>query len=37
MNLGNLEIKLHPVDVSRGIQYWPGYIEYNRREQKYKK
>ena len=32
MNLGNLEIKLHPVDVSRGIQYWPGYIEYNRRE-----
>lgn len=32
LNLSNIPIKLHPVDLSRGIQYWPGYIEYSKRE-----
>ena len=32
INLNNLSVKLHPVDVSRGIQYWPGYIRYNKKE-----
>ena len=32
VNLNNLPLKLHPIDISRGWRYWPGYIKYNRRE-----
>lgn len=32
LNLNNLPIDLYSVDISRGFQYWPGYINYNKRE-----
>lgn len=28
----NAGIKFHPVDMSRGMNYWPGYIKFNGRE-----
>ena len=31
-NLSNTSIKFHPVDISRGMSYWPGYIEFDGRE-----
>lgn len=32
LNLRNIELPLHPVDISRGMQYWPGYIRYDQKE-----
>lgn len=32
INLNNLNIKFQPIDIARGINYWPDYIEYNRKE-----
>ena len=32
INLNNLPLKLHPIDIGRGCRYWNGYIKYNRRE-----
>jgi len=31
LDLNNLPIKLHPVDFNRGMQYWQGYINFDKK------
>ncbi len=32
ININNLPIRVHPIDLARGMQYWPGYIKYKKKE-----